>query len=119
MFWSFSPLISQLILTVGSCGPVFRAGNIAKIIAKSLSELGFKNTWVVADGYDGGKGWVQSKLGSESYKSSFGDILSPSRVIPPGTHVLTSWDYRTMNYLINESWLLGLLMESLHMNNIL
>ncbi|KAG0628637.1 hypothetical protein M758_1G041800 [Ceratodon purpureus] len=60
-------------------------GNIAKIIARSLSELGFKNTWVVLDGYDGGKGWLQSKLGSESYKSSFGEILSPSRVIPAGT----------------------------------
>lgn len=61
-------------------------GNVAKSIARSLSELGFKNTWVVLDGYDGGKGWLQSKLGSETYQSySFGEILSPSRVIPAGT----------------------------------
>jgi len=60
-------------------------GDIAKIVARSLSGLGFKNTWVITDGYDGGRGWVQSKLGSDSYNSSFAEILSPSRVIPAGT----------------------------------
>lgn len=64
----------------------FRTGDIAKIIARSLSGLGFKNTWVITDGYDGGRGWVQSKLGSDSYNSSFAEILSPSRVIPAGTY---------------------------------
>lgn len=64
----------------------FRTGDIAKIVARSLSGLGFKNTWVITDGYDGGRGWVQSKLGSDSYNSSFAEILSPSRVIPAGTY---------------------------------
>lgn len=63
-------------------------GDIAKIVAKSLSALGFKNTWVVLDGFDGGKGWVQSRLGTDSYNSSIAEILSPSRIIPAGTRKL-------------------------------
>ncbi|PWA37909.1 calcium sensing receptor [Artemisia annua] len=54
----------------------------AKIVARYLTELGFKNCWIVADGFSGGKGWLQSRLGTDSYNVSFGRILSPSRVIP-------------------------------------
>jgi len=60
-------------------------GDIAKSVARSLSSLGFSNTWVVADGFDGGKGWIQSRLGTESYNLSYAEVLSPTRIIPAGT----------------------------------
>eukprot|EP00475_Leptophrys_vorax_P028772 TRINITY_DN41865_c0_g1_i1.p1 TRINITY_DN41865_c0_g1~~TRINITY_DN41865_c0_g1_i1.p1 ORF type:complete len:404 (+),score=68.10 TRINITY_DN41865_c0_g1_i1:76-1287(+) len=56
-------------------------GDIAKLVAQSLVSLGFKNTWIVKDGVDGGKGWVQSKLATESAGLSFAEVLSPSRII--------------------------------------
>ncbi|KAG0614768.1 hypothetical protein M758_6G202300 [Ceratodon purpureus] len=65
-------------------------GDVAKVIARSLSGLGFSNTWVITDGFNGGRGWVQSKLGTESSNSSFSEILSPSRIIPAGTTFLTA-----------------------------
>jgi hypothetical protein len=43
--------------------------------------LGFKNVWVVVDGFDGGKGWVQSRLGTESYNSILAEV---TRIIPGG-----------------------------------
>ena len=67
---------------------VNRNGDIAKTIARSLSGLGFNNTWVITDGFDGGRGWVQSRLGTESSGTSFTEILSPSRVISSGTKLL-------------------------------
>lgn len=57
----------------------------AKIVAKTLTSLGFKNSWIMADGFSGGKGWLQSRLGTDSYNLSFAEILSPSRIIPGGT----------------------------------
>ncbi|XP_061365184.1 calcium sensing receptor, chloroplastic [Gastrolobium bilobum] len=54
----------------------------AKIVARTLTSLGFKNTSIVADGFSGNKGWLQSRLGTDSYKFSFAEVLSPSRVIP-------------------------------------
>ncbi|XP_024970478.1 calcium sensing receptor, chloroplastic, partial [Cynara cardunculus var. scolymus] len=54
----------------------------AKIVARCLTELGFQNSWIVADGFSGGKGWLQSRLGTDSYNVSFSRVLSPSRVIP-------------------------------------
>lgn len=63
-------------------------GDIAKTIAKSLSGLGFSNTWVVTDGFDGARGWAQSRLGIESSNPTFAEILSPSRVISSGTKFL-------------------------------
>ncbi|GLJ25795.1 hypothetical protein SUGI_0493930 [Cryptomeria japonica] len=57
-------------------------GDVAKIVAKALTSLGFKNTWILTDGFSGGRGWLQSCLGTESYGTSFAQILSPSRVIP-------------------------------------
>ncbi len=62
----------------------YRTGDIAKSVARSLSSLGFSNTWVVADGFDGGKGWIQSRLGTESYNLSYAEVLSPTRIIPAG-----------------------------------
>lgn len=56
----------------------------AKIVARTLTGLGFKNTWIVGDGFSGGKGWLQSRLGTDSYKFSFAEVLSPSRIIPAG-----------------------------------
>ncbi|KAF8005785.1 hypothetical protein BT93_K0155 [Corymbia citriodora subsp. variegata] len=54
----------------------------AKIVARTLTSLGFKNCWVVADGFSGRNGWLQSRLGTDSYNFSFAEVLSPSRVIP-------------------------------------
>lgn len=56
----------------------------AKTVAKTLTALGFKNVWVVADGFSGSRGWVQSRLGSDSYDTPFAEVLSPSRIIPAG-----------------------------------
>ncbi|KAK6921090.1 AMP-dependent synthetase/ligase, partial [Dillenia turbinata] len=50
----------------------------AKIVARYLTSLGFKNCWIVADGL----GWLQSQLGTDSYNVSIAEVLSPSRVIP-------------------------------------
>ncbi|KAJ0960211.1 hypothetical protein J5N97_001970 [Dioscorea zingiberensis] len=55
---------------------------IAKIVARALTSLGFKNCWIMADGFSGGRGWLQSRLGTESYNVSIAEILSPSRIIP-------------------------------------
>ncbi|KAJ7566064.1 hypothetical protein O6H91_02G086700 [Diphasiastrum complanatum] len=68
-------------------------GDVGKFVAKSLTDLGFKNTWMIVDGFDGGRGWVQSKLGTETYNnSSIAEILSPSRIIlaAPSTKKLFS-----------------------------
>ncbi|KAH0870428.1 hypothetical protein HID58_077450 [Brassica napus] len=54
----------------------------AKIVAKTLKVLGFKNCWIVTDGFSGGRGWLQSRLGTDSYNFSFAQVLSPSRIIP-------------------------------------
>ncbi|OVA06443.1 Rhodanese-like domain [Macleaya cordata] len=54
----------------------------AKIIARALTSLGFKNCWIMADGFAGGKGWLQSRLGTDSLNVSIAEVLSPSRVIP-------------------------------------
>ncbi|KAL8217627.1 hypothetical protein R6Q57_021000 [Mikania cordata] len=54
----------------------------AKIVAKYLTQLGFQNCWIVADGFSGSKGWLQSRLGTDSYNISFSRVISPSRVIP-------------------------------------
>lgn len=56
----------------------------AKIVAKTLTGLGFKNCWIMTDGFSGGRGWLQSRLGTDSYNLSFGEIFSPSRIIPGG-----------------------------------
>lgn len=55
----------------------------AKIVARALTNLGFTNCWIVADGFSGGNGWLQSRLGTDSYNLSFAEIVSPSRVIAP------------------------------------
>ncbi|KAI3985577.1 hypothetical protein MKX01_033860 [Papaver californicum] len=54
----------------------------AKIVAKALTSLGFKNCYVMADGFSGSKGWAQSRLGTDSPNLSFAEVISPSRVIP-------------------------------------
>ncbi|EPS69131.1 extracellular calcium sensing receptor, partial [Genlisea aurea] len=48
----------------------------AKIVAKTLTKLGFKNSWIVSDGFSGSKGWVQSRLGTDSYNvSTFAEVI--------------------------------------------
>ncbi|XP_064982053.1 calcium sensing receptor, chloroplastic-like [Musa acuminata AAA Group] len=59
--------------------------DIAKLVARTLTSLGFKNCWIVTDGFSGGKGWLQSRLGTDSYNASLVEVLSPSRVIPAAT----------------------------------
>lgn len=54
----------------------------AKLVARALTSLGFKNSWIVADGFSGSRGWLQSRLGTDSYKFSLVEVISPSRVIP-------------------------------------
>ncbi|KAK4799472.1 hypothetical protein SAY86_024837 [Trapa natans] len=54
----------------------------AKTVARTLTSLGFKNCWVVIDGFSGRNGWLQSRLGTDSYNFSLVEVLSPSRVIP-------------------------------------
>ncbi|GFZ07656.1 calcium sensing receptor [Actinidia rufa] len=54
----------------------------AKIVARTLTSLGFNNCLVVANGFSGGRGWLQSCLGADSYNVSITEVLSPSRVIP-------------------------------------
>lgn len=61
---------------------LFRYSDSAKIVAKTLTKLGFKNTWIVADGFSGRRGWLQSQLGTDSYNFSFAEVLSPTQVIP-------------------------------------
>ncbi|WOL12123.1 hypothetical protein Cni_G20888 [Canna indica] len=56
--------------------------DIAKSVARTLTQLGFKNCWVVADGFSGRKGWLQSRLGADSYNVSIVEVISPSKVIP-------------------------------------
>ncbi|BAT76476.1 hypothetical protein LR48_Vigan01g268800 [Vigna angularis] len=56
--------------------------DVAKTVGRTLTNLGFKNTWIVADGFSGNKGWLQSRLGTDSYNFSFAEVLSPSRIIP-------------------------------------
>ncbi|GFP84540.1 calcium sensing receptor chloroplastic [Phtheirospermum japonicum] len=53
----------------------------AKIVARTLTKLGFKNCWIVSDGFSGSKGWLQSRLGTDSYNLSFAQVISPSQVI--------------------------------------
>ena len=53
-------------------------------MAKTLTSLGFKNSWIMTDGFSGSKGWLQSRLGTDSYNFSFAEILSPSRIIRGG-----------------------------------
>lgn len=62
-----------------------RYSDSAKIVARALTSLGFKNCWVVNDGFSGSRGWLQSKLGTDSYNVSFAEVLSPSRIIPAGS----------------------------------
>ncbi|XP_027329508.1 calcium sensing receptor, chloroplastic [Abrus precatorius] len=62
--------------------------DVAKKVGRTLTSLGFKNTWVVVDGFSGNKGWLQSRLGTDSYNFSFAEVLSPSRVIPAAVRSL-------------------------------
>ncbi|MCL7028877.1 hypothetical protein MKW94_008953 [Papaver nudicaule] len=62
----------------------------AKIVAKALTNLGFKNCYIMADGFSGSKGWAQSRLGTDSPNLSVAEVLSPPRVIPARFGTTTS-----------------------------
>eukprot|EP00262_Sarcandra_glabra_P012732 TRINITY_DN333_c0_g1_i1.p1 TRINITY_DN333_c0_g1~~TRINITY_DN333_c0_g1_i1.p1 ORF type:complete len:397 (-),score=52.41 TRINITY_DN333_c0_g1_i1:333-1523(-) len=55
----------------------------AKIVAKALTSLGFKNCWIMAGGFSGSRGWLQSRLGTDSYNVSLAEVVSPLRIIRP------------------------------------
>ncbi|PKA50466.1 Calcium sensing receptor, chloroplastic [Apostasia shenzhenica] len=57
----------------------------AKNVARMLTSLSFKNSWVMAGGFSGSNGWLQSQLGVDSYNVAVTEILSPSRIIPAAT----------------------------------
>ncbi|XP_068638810.1 calcium sensing receptor, chloroplastic [Aristolochia californica] len=63
----------------------------AKIVARVLTSLGFKNCWIMSDGFSGSKGWFQSRLGTDSYNFSIAEVLSPSRIIPAAARVGTAF----------------------------
>ncbi|KAF0932495.1 hypothetical protein E2562_010391 [Oryza meyeriana var. granulata] len=69
----------------------------SKIVARTLNSVGFKNCWVMAGGFSGRKGWVQSRLGTDSYNLSVVEVVTPSRVIPAASDrfVTTSSTSRT------------------------
>ncbi|KAH9622082.1 hypothetical protein KSS87_005270 [Heliosperma pusillum] len=73
--------------------------DFAKIAAKTLTSLGFKNSWIMSDGFSGGKGWSQSRLGTESYNLSFAEIFTPSRIIPGRTGTISSTTQTTRRLL--------------------
>ncbi|KAK8559352.1 hypothetical protein V6N13_026778 [Hibiscus sabdariffa] len=54
----------------------------AKTVARTLTSLGFNNCFVVADGFSGSRGWLQSRLGTDTYNFSVVEILSPLTVFP-------------------------------------
>nr|CAB3450964.1 unnamed protein product [Digitaria exilis] len=56
--------------------------DVSKTVAKTLNSVGFKNCWVMAGGFSGGKGWAQSRLGTDSFNLSVVEVVTPSRVIP-------------------------------------
>ncbi|CAN6246249.1 unnamed protein product [Urochloa humidicola] len=56
--------------------------DISKTVARTLNSVGFKNCWVMDGGFSGRKGWVQSRLGTDSFNLSVVEVVTPSRVIP-------------------------------------
>ncbi|RWR94929.1 Rhodanese-like domain-containing protein [Cinnamomum micranthum f. kanehirae] len=76
---------------------------IAKIVARALTTLGFKNCWIVADGFSGGRGWLQSRLGTDSYNVSLAEVLSPSRVIPAAVGRLGTTAFQSSRKLLPGS----------------
>lgn len=77
--------------------------DVAKIVAKALTVLGFKNCWVVTDGFSGGRGWLQSRLGTDSYNVSLAEVLSPSRVIPAAVGRLGTSSFQSTRKLLPGS----------------
>jgi rhodanese-related sulfurtransferase len=53
-----------------------RFGNTSKTVAKELSRRGFGRVYVVAGGFDGRQGWVQSKLLVKPTASMFSGVSS-------------------------------------------
>lgn len=55
---------------------------MSKTVARYLSKAGFGKVFVVSSGFDGSKGWAQSKLGVDDYNNQAKfEILNPGRVI--------------------------------------
>lgn len=105
VYFVFPCFFTRLLWNLsGSCDLYWfrRYSDSAKIVAKTLKVLGYKNCWIVTDGFSGGRGWLQSRLGTDSYNFSFAQVLSPSRIIPAasrfgtrsGTKFLPSSDWK-------------------------
>ncbi|XP_058112316.1 calcium sensing receptor, chloroplastic [Magnolia sinica] len=77
--------------------------DVAKIVARALTGLGFKNCWIMADGFSGGRGWIQSRLGTDSYNFSLAEVVSPSRVIPPTVGRLGTTSFQLARKLLPGS----------------
>lgn len=52
-------------LRCGAC----RKGDTARRVARALSNLGFRQTYIVQDGFDGSQGWANSQLAIDLYES--------------------------------------------------
>lgn len=50
-------------------GDACRKGDIARRVARALSSLGFRQTYIVQDGFDGSGGWANSQLAIDIYES--------------------------------------------------
>ncbi|XP_073035150.1 calcium sensing receptor, chloroplastic [Primulina eburnea] len=57
----------------------------AKIVARALTSLGFKNCWIMSGGFCGGNGWLQSRLGADTASFAVAEVISPSKVITTPT----------------------------------
>ncbi|KAE8686234.1 putative NB-ARC domain-containing disease resistance protein [Hibiscus syriacus] len=55
---------------------------IPKNSGENINESRFQQLFVVADGFSGSKGWLQSRLGTDTYNFSAVELLSPSTVFP-------------------------------------
>lgn len=95
--WFFMHFLDDIYL-------IHRYSDLAKIVARTLTGLGFKNTWIVADGFSGGKGWLQSRLGTDSYNFSFAEVLSPSRVIPAAVRGFGTTSQSSRKLLPGADW---------------
>lgn len=85
------------------CCWILRYSGIAKIVARALTTLGFKNCWIVADGFSGGRGWLQSRLGTDSYSVALAEVLAPSRVIPAAVGRLGTPTFQSSRKLLPGS----------------
>lgn len=74
---------SNIVIMDSSC-------DFAKAVARELTKLGFKNCWVMAGGFSGKQGWLQSYLGKKSHSASSVEVLSLPHASSPTVQKLQS-----------------------------